>query len=139
MVSVTVHRVPTGRSGVVPVAPRNSTKVVEYPFVHEIGMAKFVPATSPPVSPATTLVTLTWPKIGNVGFVTVSVTVASATTVAVAPGSQVGVPQAYAGFSRFTAGGSSATMHEAPAGSLSTVLDPPSPTVTLPAMPAPQS
>src|SRR5664279_1002766 len=99
---------------------------------------KVEPASSPPVAPASTLVTLTRPKIGIVGLVTVRVVLDPAAMIAKIAGDQLGGPQAWAASSRSTAGGTSDTAQVTPAGSPFLVADPPSATVRLPVMPAPQ-
>ena len=83
----------------------------------------------PWVSPVMALVTLTCPKMGMVGLVTVRVVEPLAVMVAVGPGDQVGVPQTYAGESRPGSGGSSCTEQVSRAGRFGMVTVPPAATV----------
>ena len=59
MSSVTVHAVPTGMSGVVPVAPATTSNGYVAPLVHAATTRNVALAPMPWVSPVTALVMLT--------------------------------------------------------------------------------
>lgn len=100
-------------------------------------IANWASAVTPSTAPVIAFVTLTRPKIGTVGLVTVRVTDPLAGTVVSGPGDQVGVPHTKPGDNSPASGGSSCTAQLFRAGTV-TVLLAPTATVTSPAA-TPQS
>ena len=138
-VSVIVHVVPTCTSGVMPDPPTATSNGYVCPLLHTTSTWNDAPPLIPWVSPVAALVTLTRPKMGTVGFVTVTATGAPATIVAMGAGDQVGAPHVKPGASRPGSGGISCMLHVVPTGSPGTVWLPLAVSVTDPVKPGPQS